>query len=108
MKLDVGAEIDGYIGDTALTVEIGSDKYEELLESSKNALYNSIHIMRSGFVTRDIVDIIQKSIENSGFKPVSNLTGHAIERYNLHTGIAIPNVKEGRGRILEKGMIVAV
>ena len=108
VKLDVGAEIDGYIGDTALTVEIGSDKYEELLESSKNALYNAIDIMRSGVNTREIGETIQKTIENSGFKPISNLTGHAIERYNLHTGIAIPNVKEGRGRVLEKGMIVAV
>ena len=108
VKLDVGAEIDGYIGDTALTVEIGTDKHEELLEASRRALYNAIDIMRSGVDTREIGDTIQKTIEKRGFKPVSNLTGHAIERYNLHTGIAIPNVKEGRGRTLEKGMIVAV
>lgn len=108
VKLDVGTEIDGYIGDTALTVEVGTEQQEELLKSSRQALKNAIDIMCAGVSTQEIGSIIQRTIENFGFKPVSNLTGHAIEKYNLHTGIAIPNVKEGRGRILEKGMIVAV
>ena len=108
VKLDVGVEIDGYIGDTALTVEVGTEQQEELLNSSRQALKNAIDIMRAGISTQEIGGMIQKTVENFGFKPISNLTGHAIERYNLHTGIAIPNVKEGRGRILEKGIIVAV
>ena len=108
VKLDVGVEIDGYIGDTALTVEVGTEQQKELLKSSQQALKNAIDIMCAGVSTQEIGSMIQRTVENFGFKPISNLTGHAIERYNLHTGIAIPNVKEGRGRILEKGMIVAV
>ena len=108
VKLDVGVEIDGYIGDTALTVEVSTEQQKELLKSSQQALKNAIDIMCAGVSTQEIGSMIQRTVENFGFKPISNLTGHAIERYNLHTGIAIPNVKEGRGRILEKGMIVAV
>ena len=108
VKLDVGAEIDGYIGDTALTVEVGTERQEELLKSSQRALNNAIEIMCAGVDTQEIGNVIQRTIEDFGFKPISNLTGHVIERYNLHTGIAIPNVKEGRGRILDKGKIVAV
>ena len=108
VKLDVGVEMEGYIGDTALTVEVGAEQQEELLKSSQKALDNAIEIMSAGIDTRKIGEVIQTTIEGFGFRPISNLTGHAIEKYNLHTGIAIPNVKEGRGRILKKGMIVAV
>ncbi|ARM75745.1 type II methionyl aminopeptidase [Acidianus manzaensis] len=101
VKLDIGAHIDGYITDTAVTVTL-DDKYERLAEASKDALNAAISNFKSGTDLGEIGKVIEKVIRVNGFSPIRNLGGHLIKRYELHAGIFVPNVHERfGGRIME-------
>ena len=108
VKLDVGVHIDGYIGDNALTVEIGNDKYKKMIEASREALNAAIEIASPGVNVGIIGHAVQDTIEGYGYRPIANLTGHGIKRYNLHSGISIPSVRERGGPVLRSGDIVAI
>jgi methionyl aminopeptidase len=51
---------------------------------------------------------VQRSILETGYRPVSNLNGHEMKRYNLHAGLSIPNIDDGSSHRLQTGMIIAV
>ena len=108
VKLDVGVHIDGYIGDNALTVEIGTEHYRKLIDTSREALNAAIEVAGPGINVGMIGYAVQTTIENRGYKPIANLTGHGIKRYNLHSGISVPNVKENGGAVLKPGDIIAI
>ena len=108
VKLDVGVHIDGYIGDNALTIEIGTDKYRKMIEASREALNKAVEIAAAGISVGIIGHAVQETIEKYGYRPIANLTGHRIKRYNLHSGVSIPSVRERGGPILKTGDIVAI
>ncbi len=91
VKIDLGVHVDGYIADTAVTVCFNS-KYESLVQVAEEALRKAVEILRPGLLMSRFGSIIQKTIKNRGLKPVSNLTGHNIERYLIHGGKSLPNV----------------
>ncbi len=90
VKVDLGVHIDGYIADTAKTIDL-SDKHVLLLEASKEALEKAIKTLKPGVKAFEIGLAIEHVIKNYGFKPVRNLTGHSIDRYRIHAGLSIPN-----------------
>jgi methionyl aminopeptidase len=108
VKVDVGAHLDGYIADTAKTIEIGTSKMTSLIEASENALDNVIKNIRPGISTNEIGTIIENTIINSGYKPIYNLTGHGLERYNLHSGLSIPNYNDNSNQILLPNTAIAI
>ena len=108
VKLDVGVHIEGYIGDNALTVEIGSDKYSKMIEASREALNTAIEIASPGVNVGIIGQAVQDTIEGYGYRPIANLTGHGIKRYNLHSGVSIPSIRERGGSVLKSGDVVAI
>jgi methionyl aminopeptidase len=91
VKIDLGVHVDGYIADTAVTVCF-NPQYESLVRAAEEALEKAIEILRPGLFTSRFGSIIQKTIKNRGFEPISNLTGHKVERYLLHAGKSLPNV----------------
>ncbi len=107
VKLDLGAQIDGWIADTAVTVEVGTRNWTRLIEASELALQTAIEGVRSGAETRALGAGIQRAIESHGYKPIRNLTGHTIERYVLHAGKSVPNIAHGHD-VLEAGEVVAI
>lgn len=107
VKLDVGAHIDGYITDTAVTVVL-DDKYQRLAEAARDALEAAIANMKPGVSLGDIGRSIEKVIRAYGFRPIRNLGGHLIRRYELHAGVFVPNIYErGLGRVIE-GNVYAI
>ena len=108
VKLDVGVHIEGYIGDNALTIEIGSDKYSKMIEASREALNTAIEVASPGVNVGIIGQAVQNTIEGYGYRPITNLTGHGIKRYNLHSGVSIPSVRERGGSVLKSGDVVAI
>lgn len=109
VKVDVGAHVDGWIADTALTVDLGGGS-EALLKAVREALDAAAGIVRSGVRVYDIGRVIQSTIRRHGFKPVRNLSGHSIGRYMVHAGLSIPNYPD-RAMIVQRlrpGMIVAI
>jgi len=94
VKLDIGAHVDGYIADTAVTVEIGNNNYTKMIKASSDALDAAIKILKAGVNLYEIGKVVQETITAYGYKPVDNLTGHSIQRYILHAGMSIPNVSD--------------
>lgn len=91
VKVDIGVSLDGYIADTATTVVL-SPEFEAMSGASQIVLHEAIKAMGPGVNVSQIGFIIQKTANKLGFKPIRNLTGHEIKRYQLHTGLTIPNI----------------
>ncbi len=108
VKLDLGARIDGYIADTAVTVEVGTRNWTNLIRASEVALDAAIEVCRPGTPTRLIGAAIERAIESFGYRPISNLTGHSIEPYTLHAGKAVPNVGDHGHDVVEAGDTIAI
>jgi methionyl aminopeptidase len=105
-KLDLGVQIEGYIADTATTIDLGNNSL--LLEASERALDAAIKAVRPGATAGELGAAIQKEIECRGYRPISNLTGHGLDRYILHRPPTIPNVGVNGGIVLEEGMVFAI
>jgi methionyl aminopeptidase len=105
-KLDLGVHLDGYIADTAVTVDLGD--HPLLVEASSRALEAAIALVRPGVTVGEIGGAIQHEIESRGFRPVANLTGHGLARYAIHTPPSIPNLSFPGGATIEEGMVFAI
>ncbi|MEM1583957.1 MAG: type II methionyl aminopeptidase [Nitrososphaerota archaeon] len=107
VKIDIGVCVDGYIADTAITISL-DPALQAMVEAVNTALLEAVKIIKPGVQTSTIGGVIQQVITSRGFKPIRNLTGHEIDRYNLHAGLSIPNVASARGEKLQLGHIYAI
>ena len=107
VKVDVGVHIDGYIADTAVTICFNTE-YAMLVQAAEEALKVAVKTIYAEMSTSKLGSAIQKTIETFGCKPVSNLTGHQIGRYLIHTGKSIPNVSHLLGSKIKEGEVVAI
>ena len=105
-KIDLGVQIDGYIADTAMTVDLGSNTL--LVEASRQALEKVISRIRPGITAGDLGTAIQSEIESRGYRPIANLTGHGLGQYVQHCSPTIPNISGYGGVTLEEGMVFAI
>ncbi len=108
VKLDLGAHVDGYISDTAVTVEVGTREWEPLIEASREALNNAIKAIRPGIAVSEIGKIVEETLNFYGYNPIRNLTGHGLGRYDLHHGLVIPNYDDGSMAKILPGMAFAI
>ncbi|SVB36937.1 uncharacterized protein METZ01_LOCUS189791, partial [marine metagenome] len=81
---------------------------KKMIEASREALNAAIEIAAPGVNVGIIGHAVQDIIEGYGYRPIANLTGHGIKRYNLHSGTSIPSVKGAGGPVLRSGDIVAI
>ena len=107
VKIDVGVCYNGAIGDTAATVDL-SGKYSEMVKAVEEALENALKIIKPGVKLKKIGDVIEKTIKKYGFVPISNLSGHGLGEYSIHTTFSVPNVENGDERVLQKGDYIAI
>jgi len=107
VKVDIGVHVDGYLTDTAVTICFNPE-YRNLLETAKQALEAAIKNIHPGTSTSRIGSIIENTIKSQGFKPISNLTGHSIGRYLVHSGISIPNVSNISFSKIKLGHVYAI
>ena len=107
VKIDIGVHLDGYIADTAFTIDL-SGEHELLVEASVAARNAAIAQVKPGISIGVLGAYIAEEIVSRGFKPIHNLTGHGLDRYVLHMPPNIPNVPKKGGIILEEGMVVAI
>ena len=106
-KLDTGAHVDGFPGDNALTVDL-SGEHSDLVKASRNALDAAIKATKPGIRLAEIGEIIQSEITGFGFSPVRNLSGHGIDRFDLHTKPTVPNFNNNDPTELNSGQIIAI
>jgi len=111
ISLDVGAVWDGYHGDSAVTVFVGSppsDVAEKLVRVTEESLDAAISQIRVGARLSDVGHAVQQVVEGAGFSVVREYVGHGIGRA-LHEDPQIPNYGDpGRGPVMKPGLVVAV
>ncbi len=107
VKVDVGVHKEGYIADAAISIALTSE-YEDLLKASFEALVNAEKTLKAGVKTGFVGAVIEETILSYGFKPIKNLTGHKISRFNLHAGKSIPNTKTIFSSKVEEDEVYAV
>ncbi|MFH1682866.1 MAG: type II methionyl aminopeptidase [Candidatus Woesearchaeota archaeon] len=107
VKMDIGVHIDGYIADTATTIDL-SQQHTELVKASREALNEALKLVAPGTELREIGKKIHEIITAHGFSPIRNLSGHGLDQYQIHTSPSIPNFDNGNENILEEGDVIAI
>jgi len=109
-SVDVGAFLDGYHGDAAITLPVGqiSPEAQRLLDVTEGALHAGIAAAKVGNRSGDISAAIQTYVEGQGYNVVREYTGHGIGR-EMHEDPQVPNHgRAGWGVRLRKGMTIAL
>jgi len=119
VKLDLGAMVDGYIADSAITVIADGNidenytqdeinLHEEIVEASAAGLEAAISTVRAGVEVSKIGAAVHEAIAEYHLNPIFNLAGHSLEQNNLHAGISIPNYDNHDGYVLDEGQAIAI
>jgi methionyl aminopeptidase len=110
VSVDMGAKLDGFYGDSAVTVPVGAigEDAERLLKVTEASLYKGLAAVRAGGRVSDIGAAVQAYVEAHGFSVVREFVGHGIGT-KLHEEPQIPNYGvAGRGPRLAEGMVLAI
>lgn len=109
VKIDIGVHINGYIADTADTIEVDTNHNRTLIKAAREALNAAINEIQEGVNTKYIGKVIENIIKSYSCFPMTDLTGHSMERYTIHSGVNIPNYGSASfGNVLHTGDVVAV
>lgn len=109
VSLDVGVTLDGFIGDTAETIEVGTKNPNNLITSCTSALYLAIKKARAGNKLSDISYVIQKSAQQGGYSIPTEYGGHGIDRNILHSDPFVSNIPDyDEDLVLKPGMVFAI
>jgi len=110
VKLDIGAAVDGYVCDTAITIDLGDgERGKALCAAAKAGLDAAIATAGPDVSVSDIGAAIGRAIRSYGVNPVTNLTGHGVGRWKVHTAPQIPNVGDrSSGARLQPGTVCAI
>ena len=110
VSIDLGAEVEGFHGDIAVTLPIGevSPELQRLLRVAREALFKGIGAVRAGRHLGDIGAAVQRHAERGGYSVVRDFAGHGIGRH-LHEEPQVPNFGDpGTGPLLRAGMTLAI
>jgi len=107
IKVDIGVEFNGFISDTAFSLDLTSDKkYTDLVLASQKALNAALEEVKNNKENTQINNIGKKiceTITNLGFSPIRNLSGHGLDEFQVHSGLTIPNYNNGNTKFLGRG-----
>ena len=110
LSIDLGATIDGWVGDSARTFAVGSisEEAQRLLDVTRESLMAGISVARIGVRKGDIGAAIQEVIESAGYGVVRGYVGHGVGR-DMHEPPSMPNYgRRGSGMTMRRGMVVAL
>jgi methionyl aminopeptidase len=105
LKIDLGVHINGYVADTAFSIDLeNSDENKKLIQAAEDALSAGVKTISLDIELKEIGKAIEQAIQSKGFEPIRNLSGHSIEQYDLHSGITIPNHDNFKEYKLKEGI----
>ncbi len=107
VKVDFGVHVDGYVTDTSVSVTFNPE-FNLLLEATERALEAAIATARRESRTGEIGREIHREAARFGFKTIENLTGHTVDRYQVHAGKSIPNLYMPGMQKLKEGDVFAI
>lgn len=108
-KLDIGVHIDGWVVDTAVTVNVGDHPGpRKLVEAARAALEAAIQTAGPGVAVPRVSAAIESTLRARGVRPMKNLCGHHMDRWTVHAPPPIPNTPDGAGDRLAVGAVLAI
>ncbi len=110
VSIDVGAIVEGFYGDAAITLPVGkvAPESERLIKVTEESLYRGIKQATDGNRLFDISHAVQNHVESNGYSVVRDFVGHGIGR-NMHEDPQIPNFgNRGQGPRIKPGMVFAI
>ena len=110
VSIDMGAKLEGFFGDCAVTVPVGavSEEATRLLRVTEEALFQGIDAVKPGARVSDIGAAVQRHVESNGFSVVREFVGHGIGT-SLHEEPQVANYgPAGSGPRLSEGMVIAI
>lgn len=110
ISIDFGLLLNGYAGDSAITVPVGevSEEASRLIRYTEKSLFKGIHEARNGNRLGQVSHAIQEYAEEHGFSVVRDFVGHGIGR-QMHEDPPVPNYgRADRGPVLKEGMTIAI
>ncbi|MCL5788472.1 MAG: type II methionyl aminopeptidase [Candidatus Marsarchaeota archaeon] len=107
VKVDAGSHFNGYVTDSAITISFNEDA-APIVEASRTSLELALSKVRLGMPVGELGSVIEEKIRSYKVNPIVDLTGHTIERYNLHAGVNVPNVSNRIGYKLNPGVAIAI
>lgn len=105
LKIDCGAHFNGYIADSAITINLNEDPIlQNYIDAAEEGLEAAIELFRPGTKLYEMGEVIAQKIMSYGLRPIYNLGGHELKQFNLHAGPFIPNYKEkSHNQVLKPG-----
>jgi methionyl aminopeptidase len=92
LKIDIGTHVEGFIADTAFTIDLtDNNEHKDMIKATENALAQAQKIITKDITLSEIGSTIHKAITDAGFSPVRNLSGHSLDEYQIHSGITVPS-----------------
>ena len=108
LKVDLGIAVEGYIADTAFSVDLTKDKrFEEMIKLNKKILAEASEVVKIGMEVRDIGESCQNNLKewneknDSNFSIIRSLSGHALDKNIIHTNPTISNYKNDNHMVLD-------
>ena len=109
LKVDFGVQIDGWVADTAFSLDLeGSQQNKKLIDTAEACLKNALKVIKKGASTNEIGNEIHRTALSNNLMPIVNLSGHEIDRYDLHAGVTIPNINDKKDEKLQSGKTYAI
>ncbi|NPE26897.1 type II methionyl aminopeptidase [Methanococcoides sp. SA1] len=109
LKVDIGVAVDGFIADTAFSVDLTDDKeFEEMIALNEKVLAAASEVVRTGMEVRDVGEAVQDALETfhvsredrgqkiedrKEYAVIRSLSGHALAQDNIHAGLTISNYR---------------
>ena len=109
VKIDLGVHIDGYIVDTAFTINFNEDEsLENIVQSTEVALDAAKMMVKPKVNTRDLGKKIEDIVRGFKYNPIKELGGHQIERWTVHGKKQLPELGSQGGDIMEEGEVFSI
>ena len=106
LKIDIGVHSEGYIADTALTVN-PSGEYSDMVQANRKVLEAALEFIEPGKTVGELGTYIHNQVPDK-YSVVRNLTGHSLDKFTQHAGLSIPNIRNSDKTVFEKGDAVAI
>jgi len=105
LKVDIGIQIDGYVADTAFSLDLeDSQENKRLIKAAEEARDIALELIQINTPLNKIGEVIEKTCTDLNIQPIRNLSGHSIDQYDLHSGITIPNFDNSQTTPIEPGL----
>ncbi len=105
LKVDIGVHINGFIADSAFSLDLeNSEENKNLIEAAEAGLKIGVASFKKDVEFREVGKLIESEIKKRNLTVIRNLTGHSIEEYNVHAGISVPNFDNSSNLKISEGV----